>query len=122
MKSKIKNDIILVSAILLTLVLLGVGLSLFRPVGDTVTVTVDKKLYGTYSLATDAVIEIKTDTGYNKLVIKDGKAFVEEASCPDGICAGHRAIHRDGESIICLPNKVVISVKKSGGEGPDIIA
>ena len=43
-------------------------------------------------------------------VIKDGKAWVKEADCPDKICAKHRPISRSGESIICLPHKLVITV------------
>ena len=34
-----------------------------------------------------------------------------EADCPDQICVNHLAISRDGESIICLPNKVVIAIE-----------
>ena len=59
----------------------------------------------------DRVEDIHTGKdGLNRLVIKDGKAWVETASCPDGICAAHKPIHREGESIVCLPNKVVITV------------
>ncbi|MBO7304528.1 MAG: NusG domain II-containing protein [Clostridia bacterium] len=119
---KIRNDIILIAAVLALLAALGAGLMLFRPVGDTVSVTVDGKLYGTYSLGEDARIEIVTEQGYNILVIKDGRAHVESASCPDGICAEHRPVSRGGESIICLPNKVVISVKKTDNDGPDVIS
>ena len=61
------------------------------------------------------------DGGHNRLVIKDGKAWVEEASCPDGICAAHKPIHREGESIVCLPNKVVVTVVTAeGGDNPDV--
>ena len=35
---------------------------------------------------------------------------MEWADCPDQICVNHRAVSREGESIICLPNQVVISV------------
>ena len=59
--------------------------------------------------------------GYNLLVIEGGKAFVKSASCPDGICSSHRAVSKDGESIICLPNKVVIEIRARGQEQPDII-
>ena len=94
---------------------------LFRSKGDSVTVTVDGKFYASYSLSEDRRVEIVTENGYNILIIKGGEAYVESASCPDGICVGHRPISLSGESIICLPNKVVIATENSG-DGPDIIS
>ena len=119
---KIRNDLLFVSALALVLLLATLGMLLFRVEGSTVTVTVDGVFWGEYSLLEDRVLEIETEYGHNRLVIQDGKAFVEEASCPDGICAKHRPILYQGQSIICLPNKVVIHVqtKKDAG-GPDII-
>jgi len=45
------------------------------------------------------------------LVISDGKASVLEASCPDLVCAHHKPIQNTGETIVCLPNKVIITVE-----------
>ena len=120
-KRKLRNDLIFISAILLLILLTCLVLFIFRTDGDTVTVTVDGSLFGEYSLGKDQEIEINTDLGYNLLVIKDGKAYVEYADCPDGICSSHRPVEYDGESIICLPNKVVIEIKKQGEKQPDII-
>ncbi len=112
-RRKIRNDVIFISALLIVVVLIGVCILLFRKEGDSVRVTVDGKLYGEYSLSEDIRVEIHTgDDGsrLNVLVIKDGKAYVEEASCPDKICKNHRPIYRDGESIACLPHKVAVTV------------
>ena len=98
----------------------------FRKSGDVVKVTVDGKVYGEYSLTKDKVVEIytgKDNEQLNTLVIAKGKAFVGTATCPDGICANHREIFRDGESIICLPHKVVITVvAKKNDDTPDAVA
>ena len=81
-------------------------------VDDTyVQLEVDGKVVETLSLDEDTVRKIETDNGgRNVLVIKDGEAEMSEANCPDGICTNHRKIHRNGESIICLPHKVVVTV------------
>ena len=121
-KRFLRNDLLLIGAILLVCAIGAVYLFCFRERGDTVTVTVDGKLYGTYALSQDICEDIATDgrEGSNRLIIQNGKAYIETASCPDGICVSHRPIGSDGESIICLPNKVVISV--SSENTPDLSA
>ena len=120
-RRKLKNDIIFVLAVLLLIAVACIALFIFKVEGDTVTVSIDGNVFGEYSLSTDREIEIKNGDGYNVLVIEDGKAYVKSASCPDGICSSHRPIEYDGESIICLPNKIVIEIKKQGEKQPDII-
>ena len=121
-KRKRRNDVILVVGLLLVIFAAGLALFLFRSVGDTVTVTVNGEKYAEYSLSEDREIEIRVGEGYNVLVIEEGRAYVKNASCPDGICSSHRPISHDGESIICLPNKVVIEIRTTETDQPDIIA
>lgn len=125
-KRKIRNDLILIGSLIVVLALIGLAFMLLRGEGDTVVVEVDGKVYGTYALDVDRTVEIRTGEGgkeLNLLVIEGGKARVETATCPDGICAAHRPIFREGESIVCLPHKVVITVKLAGGGNePDIIS
>lgn len=103
-----KNDWIRAACILLA----AVAILLFQFVrsdsgAGKVSVTVDGEIFGTYSLAEDQTVDID---GTNRLVIENGTAEMEWADCPDQICVNHRAVSREGESIICLPNQVVISV------------
>ncbi len=120
-----RNDIIFIVALLLIVSGFGLCFYLLRGEGDKVVVTVDGKKFGTYSLAEDVTVEIRTGEQkdeVNVLVIKDGEAYVETATCPDGICAGHKPISREGESIVCLPHKVVITVYATEEEdAPDIV-
>ena len=75
-----------------------------------VVITIDGKVYGEYPLQEERTVDIE---GKNVLVISDGKADMTEADCPDQICVHQHAISKNGESIICLPNKVVVSVSSS---------
>ncbi|MBO4354478.1 MAG: NusG domain II-containing protein [Clostridia bacterium] len=125
-KRKLRNDIVLIGTLLAVLVLIGLALWLLRGEGDIVVVEVNGTAYGSYALNIDRTVEIRTGEGgkeLNLLVIKDGKAYVETATCPDGICAAHRPIFRRGESIICLPHKVVITVVKAelSDDAPDVV-
>ncbi len=109
---RVRNDILFIAVLLILAAIGGIYLRFFRTVGNIVIITVDGAEYGTYSLSEDRIEEIRTgadDEQLNRLVISGGKAFIETANCPDGICAAHRPINRDGESIVCLPHRVVIT-------------
>ena len=102
-------DLILVGGLLVVSVVLFFVLSRWSARGGAVEVQVDGVTVATLPLAIDTTYLIEgVDGGHNTLVIADGKASVTEATCPDGVCVRHRAIDRAGQSIICLPNKVVV--------------
>ena len=105
-----RHDILFIAVLLFLCAIAALGLYVFRKPGDIVTVSVNGQHYGEYPLSEDRIVEIVSDGGYNRLVIADGYAHVEEASCPDGICSSHRPISHDGESIICLPHRVSVTV------------
>lgn len=74
-------------------------------------ITVAGKKYGTYALEKEQTIEIQ-DT--NVCEIKDGKVSMISAQCPDQLCRRQGPIHRQGETIVCLPNRVVLEIKGTG--------
>lgn len=99
----------------LAVLLAGVAFlfSISQAQGDYVHVTVDGNVT-TYALSEDRRLVLKHDnTAYNTVVIQNGEVFMEEASCPDQICVHHKAISKNGESIICLPNEVYVEVESS---------
>ena len=111
---KWKNDIILVGIIAFAAALLWLGIYLTRSEGTYIRVAVDGELFGEYPLNTDVEIRIGDETSYNMLIIENGEASIAEASCPDKLCVHQGKIQYDGQSIVCLPNKLVIEV--IGGE------
>ena len=125
LNKKLRNDIIFITILISVIAIIAACVYVFGGGGNTVTVTVDGEVYGVYSLDHDIVEDIitgKEGEHFNRLVIKEGKAFIEEASCPDGICSSHSAISRNGESIVCLPNKVVVTVTTTESQNsPDIL-
>ncbi len=114
-----KNDMVLISIILVAAIACLLGMRIWQKnntKGDAAAVvTIDGNVYGEYPLSEDYEERIELPDGsYNVLTIKDGFAQVSEASCPDQICVHHNHIKYSGESIVCLPNKLVVTVK--GGE------
>ena len=81
----------------------------FAPKGDTVTVWVNGEAYGSYPLNEANEIDIN---GTNTLVIADGSAYMSQASCPDKLCIHQGRISDASKSIVCLPNKIVVTVNK----------
>lgn len=80
--------------------------------GAVAVVTIAGEYYGTYSLKEDRIIEIRQeDVVTNVLEIRDGKADVIQAECPDHLCVHQRAISKENETIVCLPNQVVIEIQ-----------
>ena len=106
-----KNDVIFIS--FLAVFCIAVCLWVYKGgavEGSNIKITVDGKEYGIYSLLEEQTITIGEGENLNIIEIKGGKAYMKEASCPDQLCVDQNEISFDKESIICLPNKVVITV------------
>lgn len=108
-----KADIIIFAS----LVLLGIAILiitlLISPDGEFVKITESGKTVAMLPL--DENTTYSTSDGNNTIVIEDGRAYMREAVCPDGLCIKMGKIHSVGERIICLPNKVVVEVVKNYG-------
>lgn len=105
-----KKDVVLI----IVIICVAVGAYLLHHVlkdtgsGDAV-VKVKGVIEGTYSLSEDQ--EIPINEGSNVLEIRNGKADMIDADCPDQLCVHQKAISLNGESIICLPNKIIVEVR-----------
>lgn len=105
-----KGDIILSVGIIVLAVILFFGFLLFKTEGKQVVITVDGKVFGTYSISTDREIEVKTERGVNIVAIYDGKVSVTVADCPDKYCVNHVAVNETGETVVCLPHRMIVEV------------
>ena len=119
-----KRDVIFLGILIVVLALIYVGYVFFSgKTGDTVEITIDSVSYGTYSLSEEQEIPIEIDgTVTNVLKIEHGEADMIEADCPDQLCVHQKAISKDRETIVCLPNKVVVEVKSKTESEFDSIA
>lgn len=119
-----KADLLLLAAALVFGAVLAAVLLLRSP-GGTVQVRVAGAVTAGYPLDVDASYTITgANGGTNLLVIEDGAARIEEASCPDGVCVHTGRIRRNGQSIVCLPNQVVVEIvsETENSSGVDITA
>ena len=116
-----KKDWVLIAIII---VVAGLAFFLHNLLGSNgaycFVVIVEGKIQGTYSLGEDQ--EISINGGTNTLVIKNNRAKMKEADCPDQLCVNQKAISKNNESIICLPNKVVVEVESSENSEFDAVS
>lgn len=105
-------DICLIGVFLLV----GIGL-LFSVLrrghqGNQVIVQVNGEHIQTFWQEEEVTYTIKSNNGENILQISGGKVWLTDADCPDKICVNTGKIQHPGQSIICLPHKVVIEIKE----------
>lgn len=108
-----KADIVLIILLLVA----GLASSFFLATGSArgtkAIVTVDGKVYGTYSLAENRTVDLKVG---NILSINDGYVYMKKATCTGHDCVNQGKISKTGERIVCLPHKVIVEIKGGKSE------
>ncbi len=89
------------------------GYRMTHPAGAAV-ITIDGEVVKTCDLALEQEFDLDTGYGRNHVRIQDGEVFVSEADCPDHNCVRQGRISAGGESIICLPHHLCITVQNTG--------
>lgn len=115
-KVRLKRDIILV----LSMVIIAAAAFLIinfavKKDGSYAVIKVDGNVIKTLDLNSgETTIEVNGyQGGVNKVVINDGKVSMTEADCPDELCVKTGKISSVGETIVCLPHRVVVEIKGS---------
>lgn len=82
--------------------------------GTYAEITVNGKVFKEIPLTNhkgEDKIPIKTDKGINIISIKDNEVSIIEADCPDKICIKPGYISKVGDSLVCLPHRVMVEIK-----------
>lgn len=120
-KKKMLHDLILVGAVLAAALAVYVLVNVLGKEGQTVVVTVDGAVIAEKPITVNDSVDIKDADGCNRVVIDNREVYMESADCPDKVCVKTGRISRAGETIVCLPHKVVVEIK-GGGSNADSIA
>ena len=107
MKRLKKGDIILAFSLLAVALVLFVSFLLLKKSGEKVLVKVDGKTVYSGYLSSDNELKLK----HNTVVIKDGRAFMKCADCKNQICVNTGKISKSGETVVCLPNRVIVEIE-----------
>lgn len=102
-----KGDFVIISTIVFAFVLSIVLLVSFSKQGSRVIIKQDNKIIYDKSININETV----DTGTNTIVIKNGIIYMDDASCKNQICVNTGKISKKGESIVCLPNRIIVEIK-----------
>lgn len=118
LKRRYRNDAVLIAAIACFALFLF-ALFTLRAAGDgkpVLVVTVGGEEIGRYPLSEDSVIAAGAG---NTAEIRGGKVRMTDADCPDRLCVHSRAASEPGDTIVCLPNRVVLRIVNGGISGKE---
>ncbi|MBR5789729.1 MAG: NusG domain II-containing protein [Lachnospiraceae bacterium] len=117
---KLKNELYFIAGALIVAAIAFIIIHRYKMISTenaSVVIEVDGRTVATYPLCENRIVEIDSYNGGSNIVsIKEGKVSVSEASCPDKICVKHKAIKYNGESIICLPNRMTVTIVAGSSE------
>ncbi|HEC97953.1 MAG TPA: NusG domain II-containing protein [Nitrospirae bacterium] len=112
LKETLKEITIYDWALLVALILLSVsGLFLVKGLalsGNTASIEVNGKLLYRLSLNEDRTVEVHGPIGITRVEVKQGKIRITDSPCPNKLCIRQGWIKRG--AIICLPNRVVVTI------------
>lgn len=111
-----KADIILAAA----LIAIGLAMSYFLSSGSSsgqeLLISCGGERFGSYSLLEDREIVIERNNHINKITIDNGIVSMSFSDCHGQDCVKQADISKTGQSIICLPNQVVLEITGSSAE------
>lgn len=110
-----KADVILLIILVIVGLVCTVIVSTSGSEGDSVVIEQNGDLFATYSLNEDRTVTVEGAKTTNIVKISNGEVIMSESTCKNQVCVRHSAISRSGESIICLPNRVVVRIEGKGG-------
>ena len=116
-KKLTKWDVLTLSAVFFLACLIGLK-PFLAPPSDSFTVTTQSGT-AAYSLSESVSRNIESN-GFNYTVTtENGKVYVSAADCPDGTCKKSNPISKPGESIVCVPGKMIIAIPDPNEEDDD---
>lgn len=118
---KYRLDIIVIALLLLVAVSLLLIVTLTKKSGNVVVVEIDGVISEEFPLSVDGVFTL--NGGTNTLVIENGEAYISYSDCPDHTCEKTGRIRYVGQTIVCLPNRLSVTVQGEQTEnGVDLIS
>ena len=104
-----KNDFKLIFILIIFIIILFPFFNIKN--NDKALVYYKNELILSIDLNIDKTYEVNGKNGTVKIVVKDNKIKVDSENSPKHICSKQGYISKSYESIVCLPNEIVIKIE-----------
>ena len=74
-----------------------------------------------YALHNDRYLEIQASYGVFSIAVSNGQVNIIETHCPAEICRTMGPIHTPGQSMLCIPQRIEVSIPPSDRTGVDAV-
>ena len=83
----------------------------------------DDHIEGEYPLAESRHVRVHGPLGETEIAIEDGAARIVASPCARKLCVRMGAARRAGQTIVCVPNKVIVRIEgeRAGSDEIDAI-
>lgn len=117
---KYRVDVIVIAALLLLSLLLLLVMTFTRQEGAYAEVTLDGQAVAKYPLSVNGTYPL--NNGTNVLVIENGVAYMSYSNCPDHVCENTGRIRYVGQTIVCLPNRLTVTIVGTSDQSVDFVS
>ena len=117
---KYRTDLLLTGAIVvIALILLGIFSTVKKP-GGYAEINVSGRIFFRMDLSERDEFKVELPDGsYNLIRVEAGQVFCEEANCPDKLCVKQGRKSLIGETIVCLPHQMTVTIRESEEEAEE---
>lgn len=105
-----KGDIMVIACVVAAILLSCAVFFIPRGAGEKVVIKKENEVVCVLPLSQNKIIELEGNT----VEIKNGCVKMKCADCENQLCVSQGEVSRAGETIVCLPNRVSVTVTTEG--------
>jgi hypothetical protein len=94
----------------------------FHQEGKRVLIELDGEAVGNFPLKEDRLVPVEGRLGTTRVEISEMGVRVLNSPCPYKLCVKSGSILRSGQTLVCLPNRVVVRITGDNGEAVDAVS
>ena len=117
---KHRVDIIVIAILLIISLIIFFVAKLNRDEGAYIEIEINGSVVSKYPLSVDGVYTL--NGGTNTLTVKGGVAYMTDSNCPDHTCEKSGKVKYVGQTIVCLPNKLTITIVGNSEDSVDFVS
>ncbi len=95
--------------------------SFFSAPGSDALVYVDSALKYKIDMGVDKEYQVPVQNGVVIISVSGGRLYVRSAPCPRRICMMSSPVFKEGDTLVCVPNKMLIRVDGEEASGLDTL-